>query len=74
MPIADRHGFVVIAPYYDPRRFPTWRYQHGGIARPTKGAEAGALQAEAEELWTGRILVKIVDAVRALENTVDAPY
>jgi poly(3-hydroxybutyrate) depolymerase len=71
IPIAERHGFVVLAPYFDARRFPTWRYQHGGIVRPAKSGEASV---EADERWTGRVLVKIVDAVRTREGTADAPY
>jgi len=74
IPIADRHGFLVIAPFFDSRRFPTWRYQHGGIVRPTKSADGSVLHVEAEALWTGRVLLKIVDAVRTLEGTADAPY
>jgi alpha-beta hydrolase superfamily lysophospholipase len=72
IPIADRHGFLIVAPLFDRKRFPTWRYQHGGIARSAAGD--ATLQVEAEERWMGRTFQKIVDAVRALENAPGLPY
>lgn len=71
VPIAERHGFLVVAPLFDRKRFPTWRYQHGGIARPSDNA---TLQVQAEEQWTGRTFQNIVDSVRSLEGAPDLPY
>ena len=73
VPLAERHGFVVVAPLFDRKRFPTWRYQHGGIARRS-GGDGNAYALQAEERWTGALFLKIVDAVRALETRPDAPY
>lgn len=72
IPLAERHGFLVVAPHFDRARFPTWRYQHGGIARrPARGED---YKARAEDDYTGRVFVRIVDAVRALEGTADTAY
>lgn len=72
IPLAERHGFVVVAPRFDRARFPTWRYQHGGVARRPAGGEP--YQARAEEEYTGRVFLRIVDAVRALEGNPGTPY
>ena len=70
IPLAERLGLLVVAPYFDRERYPTWRYQHGGIARRA----SGAYTPEPEARHTGRIFTSIVDAVRRLESAPDAPY
>jgi len=72
IPIADRHGFLVVAPLFERRRFPQWRYQHGAIARPAAGD--APLQVEPEERWMGGTFQKIVDAVRSIEGAPGLPY
>jgi poly(3-hydroxybutyrate) depolymerase len=31
-PLGDRNCMLIVAPLFDQERFPTWRYQRGGIA------------------------------------------
>lgn len=72
IPLAERHGLLVVAPRFDRERFPSWRYQLGGIARrPARGA---AYEARPENEHTGRIFLKIVDAIRTVEGRRDTPY
>jgi poly(3-hydroxybutyrate) depolymerase len=72
IPIAERHGLLVVAPLFDRERFPTWRYQAGGIVRDQR--VGGAFNVEPEAEWTGRLLLAIVAAVRAAEGRPDLPY
>lgn len=72
MPLADRHGLLVVAPLFDRERFPAWRYQGGGLVRDQKAV--GEFRVEPEEKWTGRLLQDIVDAVRTAEGRPDLPY
>lgn len=71
-PLADRFGFVVVAPRLDRERFPAWRYQTGGLVRDQKAA--GEFRVEPETQGTGRLLLDIIDAVRAAEGRADLPY
>jgi poly(3-hydroxybutyrate) depolymerase len=73
-PLADRYGLLVIAPRFDRERFPTWRYQGGGIARYGNPIDSGALQVESESRWTARLLLEIVERIRVDENRPDLPY
>lgn len=72
VPLADRHGLLVVAPRFDRERFPAWRYQGGGLVRDQQAA--GELRVEPEAKWTGRLLLDIVDAVRTAEGQPDLPY
>lgn len=72
--LAERHDFLVVAPLFDRGRFPIWRYQWGGVVRTANQPATGTLQPEPEDQWTGGLLLKIVDAIRALEMTPDLPY
>src|SRR5262249_40339452 len=49
-----------VAPLFDLERFPTWRYQRGGIA------DGRTVQPARE--WTGNLVVKLVDWVRTSER------
>lgn len=72
IPLADRHGFLVAAPLFDRKRFPTWRYQSGGIVRnPENG---GVLKTEPEARWTGQLFLAVIDSVRAAEGRPDLGY
>jgi pimeloyl-ACP methyl ester carboxylesterase len=66
IPLADRLGVLVIAPLFDRQRFPTWRYQTGGIVRNAR--VDGDLKVEPETQWMGRSVLAIIDAVRTLED------
>ena len=72
VPLADAHGFLVIAPLFDRKRFPTWRYQTGGLVRDQRGTED--FQVEPESQWTGRMFLDIIAAVRAAEGRADLGY
>jgi poly(3-hydroxybutyrate) depolymerase len=69
--LADRFGALLIVPLFDRERFPTWRYQQGGIARRNSD---GTLSVEPPGHHTGDLLQGIVDAVRADEGNRDMPY
>ena len=65
-PLADRFCLLVAAPLFDAERFPTWRYQRGGIVHD------GRIQDSA--LWTGWFVVKLADWLRQQEARPDLPY
>ncbi len=72
IPLADAHGLLVIAPLFDRKRFPTWRYQTGGIVRNQRAEDEFKVEPEAQ--WTGRLFLAIIDAVRAVEGQPDLGY
>ena len=72
--LAERHGFLLVAPLFDRERFPTWRYQAGGIARYARPPESRPLQLEPESRWTAQILLDLIEAVRREENAPELPY
>ncbi|MCW5604174.1 MAG: hypothetical protein KIT18_06485, partial [Burkholderiales bacterium] len=72
IPLADRHGFLVIAPLFDRERFRVWRYQAGGMVRDQR--TTGKFHVEPEAQWTGRIFLALVDVVRATEGRPGLPY
>jgi pimeloyl-ACP methyl ester carboxylesterase len=65
-PLADRLCMLVIAPLFDRKRFPSWRYQRGGIVDAT-----GRVQNPRE--FTGRLVLDLVDWARKQEGH-DLPY
>jgi len=67
IPAADKFGAIVVAPLFDKERFPTWRYQFGGIL-DKQG------KAQAPESWTFAVVPKIVAHVRSLERAPTLPY
>lgn len=71
IPLAERLGFLVIAPLFDRKRFPVWRYQTGGIVRDPRAAE---LQLEPQERWTGQLFLAIIDSARKAEGKPDLRY
>lgn len=72
IPLADARGFLVVAPLFDRKRFPVWRYQTGGIVHNQRAE--GAFTVEPEVHWTGRLFLAIIDAVRAAEGRSDLAY
>jgi pimeloyl-ACP methyl ester carboxylesterase len=74
IPIAERHGYLVAAPLFDRKRFPTWRYQHAGVVPPAGARETGVLEPAPEEAWMGHVFLKLIDAVRRLETAPEMPY
>lgn len=65
--LAERFGAIVVAPLFDKARFPSERYQRGGLVD-----KAGVVQPR--EAWTYAFIPKIVAHVRGLEGTPALPY
>lgn len=65
--LAERFGVIVVAPLFDKERFPTVRYQRGGLVDT-----AGRVQAP--EKWTYAFVPKIVAHLRKLEDRPRLPY
>jgi hypothetical protein len=74
VPLADRLGLLVVSPLFDTARFPTWRYQWGGVIRPSNNSSSGTNAVEPEHAWTGRLLLAMVEAVRELEAAPALDY
>jgi dienelactone hydrolase len=58
--LADRHCLLLVAPLFDRRDFPAWRYQRGGIVKD------GVVQNPQD--WTGMLVPALVDWVRQQEG------
>jgi poly(3-hydroxybutyrate) depolymerase len=65
--LAERFGAIVVAPLFDKDRFPSPRYQRGGLLDPQ-----GKIQPA--DTWTYAVIPKIVAQVRALEGKPKLPY
>ncbi len=65
--MAERFGAIVVAPLFDTKRFPSLRYQRGGLV-----GEDG--KARPSDEWTYAIIPKLVAEVRALEGKPALPY
>lgn len=65
--LADRFHVLVVAPLFDKERFPSDRYQRGGLVNK-KG------QAQPPEAWTYAVIPKIVAHIRELEGKPKLPY
>jgi pimeloyl-ACP methyl ester carboxylesterase len=60
-PLADRLCTLVLAPLFDRKRFPSWRYQRGGIVD-----DSGVVQNPRD--FTGRLILDLVDWARKQEG------
>src|SRR5262245_13469800 len=58
--LADANCMLVVAPLFDEQRFPSWRYQLGGIV------ERHAVQDSRQ--WTGNLVLELVEWVRQQEG------
>ncbi len=65
-PLADALCAIEVAPLFDEQRFPSWRYQKGGIVHK------GSLLPPAE--WTGNLILLLIDWVRNSEGQPQLPY
>jgi len=72
IPLADALGFLVVAPLFDRKRFPTWRYQTGGIVRNQRAEGEFAVEPEAQ--WMGSTLLSIINTVRTAEKRPELAY
>jgi dienelactone hydrolase len=59
-PIADRLCMLIVAPLFDRQRFPTERYQRGGMVEGGKVLPSNQ--------WTGSLVLLVVDWVRREER------
>jgi pimeloyl-ACP methyl ester carboxylesterase len=66
IPLARRLCLLAVAPLFDEARFPTWKYQRGGIVAD------GRLQPAQD--WTVGFVPALVAWVRAQEGRPDLPY
>ena len=66
IPLAQRYCMLVVAPLFDEARFPTWRYQRGGIIHD------GAVQPAAN--WTVTLVPHLVEWARERAGRPDLPY
>jgi poly(3-hydroxybutyrate) depolymerase len=64
--LAERFGVIVVAPRFDAARFPSARYQRGGLLRDGKPQPPGQ--------WTYAFVPKIAAHVRGLEGRPALPY
>lgn len=64
--LAERFGAIVVAPLFDTLRFPTERYQRGGVLHKGKVQPASK--------WTYSMVPGIVDFVRNSERQPAMPY
>src|SRR5215475_9410165 len=65
--LGDSGCMIVVAPLFDKERFPTWRYQQGGIVKDRKVQSASS--------WTGNLVVELEQWVakqeqRSLDNFI----
>jgi len=65
--LAERFGVIVVSPLFDNERFPSSRYQRGGLLDPNGKTQASAA-------WTYAVIPKIVAHVRGLEAKPKLPY
>lgn len=65
--IAERFGVIVAAPHFDKERFPSVRYQRGGIQKADGTAAP-------REQWTYAVVPKLVAFLRAGEGKPELPY
>ncbi|MGH8618769.1 MAG: alpha/beta hydrolase [Burkholderiales bacterium] len=73
-PLADRFGLLVVAPQFDAKRFPGWRYHSAGLVRERFVAGVEELSLEPEEQWTSRHVLGLVDAARQAEGRPGLGY
>jgi poly(3-hydroxybutyrate) depolymerase len=66
--MAERFRMIVVAPQFDTKRFPSARYQRGGIV------DSDSKSANSPEKWTYALVPKIVAHVRAQEQQPKLPY
>lgn len=59
-PLAERLCMIVLAPLFDKKNFPTWRYQRGGVEK------GGVIQPERN--WTGHLIPELVEWARKQEG------
>ncbi len=64
--MGDRFNAIIVAPTFDSIRFPSARYQRGGIMKKDK--------VETQEKWTYSMIPGMVAYIRKIENKLTLPY
>ena len=67
IPMAERFGAIVAAPLFDKERYPSDRYQRGGVMG--KSGETNQ-----QDDWTYSVIPKLVAQIRSLEGRMGLPY
>ena len=65
--MAERFGAIVVAPLFDKERYPSERYQRGGLVGKNG-------KAHRPDEWTYAVIPKLVAHVRGLEGRAGLPY
>ncbi len=65
--MADRFNAIVVCPKFDAERFPSIRYQRGGVVKPDGSA------AKPDE-WTYAYIPRIAEQIRKMERNPGLPY
>jgi pimeloyl-ACP methyl ester carboxylesterase len=65
--MADRFEALIVAPKFDTKRFPSIKYNRGGILTPDK-------QAAAEADWTYQLIPELAQEIRLREQQQQMPY
>ena len=67
IPLGQRLCMLVVAPLFDKARFPTWRYQRGGIV-----SDDGSVQPP--QSWTVNLVPRLVSWIRRKQGRADLSY
>lgn len=73
LPLAENHRAIVVAPLFDEERFPTMRYQRGGVFSNANDGNASSRFRPAES-WTFSVVPRIVAHIRLLQRAPQLPY
>lgn len=73
-PLADRFGLLVVAPLFDAKRFPGWRYHSAGLVRERFAAGVEEFPLEPVDQWAGPQVLSLVDAARQAEGRPGLGY
>jgi hypothetical protein len=67
IPLGQQMCMLVVAPLFDKTRFPTWRYQRGGIV-----SDDGSVQPP--KSWTVNLVPRLVSWIRHKQSRADLPF
>jgi hypothetical protein len=67
IPLGQRLCMLVVAPLFDNARFPTWRYQRGGIV-------SGDGSVQPSQSWTVNLVPRLVSLIRRTQSRANLPY
>ncbi|MDA7980084.1 MAG: prolyl oligopeptidase family serine peptidase [Pirellulales bacterium] len=67
MAMGDRFGALIVTPKFDSQRFPSRRFQFGGVLNADR-------QAADPSEWTYAMLPKLANFIRDMEDLPDLPY